>query len=335
MTLPPVRFNRTTFKFRRYIDANDRDQVKHICARVYNSRDYVPTLLPAYASGIGCEPFVLDSSEGVAAFIVVRHEEIMLEKDAISLREVYVDAVRVREDMRGVGVATTILSEATKLVRNSNLPSLRIISTTIPENKPMIRVFQKTGWKPVSNMIIWPKKDAIRCLHNTGRSMLESLNVVQKISTEATTLSSRWRRVGISEDIAALVRQLRSNESLFFRPGYFEAESLYCASSFLLNKLAEREQRSVWRLDCGENLVGLLFVRPQELGPTSKGPRNIISACVDDIHVAESVVVFGGNLMKEAMFHVSFDAGMNAEKMTSSPLLSSVESSPFIVYEHW
>ncbi|KAI0563964.1 Acyl-CoA N-acyltransferase [Gracilaria domingensis] len=328
--------NGNAFKFRRYFHASDRDDVKQICANVYNSQDYVPRLLPAYDSDIQCEPFVLEGSTGVAAFIVVRHKHPLIDQETPSYREVFIEALRVREDLSGVGLATTILLEATKVVRRAHgeVPDLRILSTTIPENKAMTRVFHKAGWTAVSNMTVWPKRGEGGYLQSTGNSMLESLEVVHKISSEAVILASRWQRISEADDIVALVKQLRRNRPRLLRPGYFVAEGIHRTSPFLANEHAKGEERSAWRLDSHGRTVGLLFMRPLVLQQSSNVPPNVVSACVDDLDVAESAVWFVGNFLKRTNFRVSFDDGMNAEKMKNSPLLSSVKSVQFVVYEH-
>ncbi|PXF44572.1 hypothetical protein BWQ96_05649 [Gracilariopsis chorda] len=323
----------TDFVLRSYSPAADLYQVRKLFSKDTCSREYAPDLLPQYATDVRFKPYILEGPMGVVAFVAIRN--LSADTDTSNKRLVFVEAVRVREDVRGAGLGTELMSTVVDNVRAAHPEKqhLRILATTVFQNEPMRRVFQKTGWTSAATMLLWPSDKKVLQVINSTAPTLEALGVANMVSPDVFVLSKQWKEIRTPSEILAIIHYLRDSGSEYLRPDLFTVEGAIASSRFLCHELAKQEGRSVWRLTRGENPAGLLFVRPRVLDPAVTTLDCTVSACIDGVHEAESAVVFAASREELPYFRIIFDNGMTPDMIATSPMLSLCGCFPFLVYE--
>jgi len=87
----PTQEEASTYAFREYNDATDKNAVSKMCKNVYDGTDIVPQLLTTYVNLTYCHPYVLTTDETVVAFFNIRD----LRSDQPSQHTYYIESLRV------------------------------------------------------------------------------------------------------------------------------------------------------------------------------------------------------------------------------------------------
>lgn len=332
MTLGPDKSS--TFYYRSYRD-EDHEDVLELCKNIYGGRDYVPRVVAACAADSSCSPRVIQSGSKVVAFCNVR----VLESDDEDHHVIYIEAVRVSESVQGRGLGTRILQETmdVTLAGVTSTKTVRFLSTTIPENMAMRRIFEKAGWACRSYAQIWPSYSAVLDVNESGNDVrhrvLDLLGVSCFIPHSAMAAIPLWEQVTESEEILRTMQTLREAGSCFLQPRYYSLDTATGASKFLQSQFCKEEGRTVWKLERELKPPVLVFLRLRTIQPSDPQPDQVASACAVDISGAECCIAFVASRQDLGCFRIVFDPAISSEAMKKSVLLSKLATSTFMIFE--
>ncbi|CAN8071390.1 unnamed protein product [Agarophyton chilense] len=326
-----------SFQFSPYNHEAHHGQLNALCRNVYNGRDVVPHMAISFSCDPQCAPYVLCGTMGVAAFVNLRLREQNPHGQPRNVL-VLVDSLRVREDLRGCGLATATMSAIEHVVqstfqpRHTHVRTACFLSVTNPANTAMRNVFHKLKWCSHQTMYVWPIIDVVQDAQMRDTSLFNALNLSQFITDQVRTLSQQWTSIQNAEQILNIMKLLHKRGASNYRPLYYDTESAECASQFLKHHLAAKEERSVWCLDVHGQVQGLLFVRAKILDPSEPCRCSLFSACVTNMQAAESCVVLATERLCINYFHFVFDAPISSHRISESRMLSCAAGDSFVIY---
>lgn len=323
----------STLCYRRYRH-EDHEDVLELCKNVYGT-DYVPKTLAAYTADSACSPRVIQSGSKVVAFCNVR----VLESDDEDHDVLFIEAIRVSGDLQGRGLGTRILQQTMDVLLGSanSTKIIRFLSTTVPQNKAMRRIFEKTGWACRGCVQIWPSYNIFRDANESGNDVqgrfLDLLDVSSFIPHCAMASIPRWEQVTEAKEVLRIMRSIQDDGSCFLLPRYYAVDTATGASKFLQSEFCKEEGRTIWKLERELKPPVLVFLRLRTVQPSDPQPDQVVSACAVDICGAECCVAFVASRQDLGCFRIVFDPAISSEAMKKSVLLSKLETSTFMIFE--
>ncbi len=320
---------------RPYDDARDRGQVREICRNVYGGTDRIPHLLPHLAASTSDYPLVLidTASDTVVAFVNLARRFSRASAAPLFLLE----AIRVAEHARGRGLGTAITAAAQLHAQrlSHRTASVRIMTTTIPDNRAAARIFDKLQFLPRGICHIWPHPNQIRHLRtdnaakgakfHSALEMLDELRIVLPLSSS----SACWTQVRDKTFALEIVRRMSaSSGSELFPLWYTPATAEDLVDPFLDPGGLDR---SVWILQREREVPAIAFVAIDGNGGHIRD--HFASAVVADLDAAEALIAFLAQFSNLGAFCLALDMTLTPAKISQSRILGSVQTDPFIIYE--
>lgn len=316
---------------------NDFDDVIDLCKSVYGGTDYVPKVLEALPEDSRCSPRVIHDGSKVIAFCNVRN----FESDDESHDVIYIEAVRVAESVRGQGFGTRILEETmyAAVANSGSTRMIRFLSTTVPGNLSMRRIFEKAGWACRGYSQIWPSYNTVTAISKSGQNacgrFLDLMDLGTLVPAEAKASIPLWEQVMDGQEILSILRVLHRSGGSFLLPRYFSLNTAAGAAKFLESKYCADEGRTVWKLEREGQLPMIVFLSLRTVQPSDQQPGQCISACVSNLSGAECCVAFVASRQDLGCFRIVFDTTLTEEEIKKSAFLSKVETSSFMIFETW
>lgn len=316
--------------FRPFQYTEDWQQIEEICRNVYNGHDGLVRRLANYAEDPMAHPHVLVDGSQVVAFCNLQFLSSYLDTEQI----VYFDGCRVLESRRSSGLATmimTALKDYAISVAKSGKP-LCFLSTSIPPNVAMCKVFKRLGMNASSELHLWPSfvdLDHIRTVRN-GR-MVDILGVTQLIPKSASPAFSNWKRISDGSEIRKALMDLQQIGCSGLLPLFFQIESPSEAADFLEES---GSGRAVWKLEKNGTARALLFVQRHTYSEPIYPNEGFLSACVADLEDLDNCIGFAAHLDSFDMFQIAIDCATGMNDKDSSSIISKAATSPYIIYKH-
>lgn len=322
---------------RDYDAVRDAEQLAHICRNVFNGTDRVPRALPAYVADPLCRPRVLVSphTNVPVAFANVRQ----LASGDARCGVVYVEAVRVAEEARGQGLGLRMTEDAMRVAQawGEEWLSSRILSTTVPRNARMRRIFERLGWACQGCVNIWPSHEVMRRVSESGVSpegnrmpLLDALQLSAVVPEQAAGCVSKWRQTTNKRQVLNVLHRLYMTSGSNLLPCYYAVDT---AQGGVETFCGENAGRSVWLLEQEGKTPGLLFITLQNTRPSWPSPDQVISVCVADVETAECALALLATLPQLDHFRIALSPAVTSEAIASSALLSSIPTSVYMIYE--
>lgn len=341
-------------------EENVASEIRSICDKLFWGADYVPKILGEYVLNDLTRPYIIqqndendkcsdgDSSKTrkIATFFVLRS----IVDGAGTLRSVWLEAVRVDERLRGLGITTALMETSVHIVAQSAY-GIPVRAAITCGDRAMETVMKRVAWDKVCTVGLWPhsdifyeQKSACEALaadaFNEG-TMLSRMNLMdsqQDYRDHASPFA--WSRVKDSNQVRSAIRALHAGgEASAWRASYFVVGDVEEAGRFLETPLAAAEGRSVWKYegrlaDDKNTIKALLFARPFIKEMASVEDDGTISAMVTHLKYLEPCVRFANGLKGFPVFRIAFEVTPDAEAFVqSSPLLAPGGLTLFSVYQ--
>lgn len=309
----------------------DHAQIEEMCKTVYAGHDSLPRDLKGHAEDESCFPHVLADGEEIVAFASLR----LLKGERAGLPCVYLEAVRVLGARRGAGLARRLCTGLCAFARRELADGrpLRIMSTSMWYNEPMLRIFRTCGMEYSFSGLMWPAGREVEPLRVAGESVETGLELGPLISARARSSVSDWVQLTARADIKRVLEELKACGASGMRLDWFNVITTDAAAMFLEEKASVKEERSVWKLKRDSLPPVLLFVRRNYLSMPQFPSEGFISACMARVEDLEYCVAFLSFLKRFDIYRMSIDYGGQENALERSPLLSKARGFGFIVYE--
>lgn len=320
---------------RPYDHKGDFEAVVEVCGGQAVGIEQVPGALSTYYQNDSDHPFVFCVRSKIVAFV---NAHIMKQKGEY-FGLVYIGSLRVATDEKGKGLGTIaierVMREMTSHIRT--VAKVKFFATTLAISAPVRTVFQKTGWHRHYVAHQWPSLRLLRGLKeggiNNATQVLNGLGISERIPAKVREAVRSWRELVVEEDIARHINKLsekyKCSEVVLKR---YAVDSHQERIEFLQSEWATLEQRSVWVLERESEAPVLLFIREKSVDPTSPFIFCDISAIAIDAEAAEHCVAFLDRCEGLGLYCIAFDPVISEEVLKSSPFLSQVDTSPFLVH---
>jgi len=188
---------------RPYNALSDRSHLDEICSNTFKgTNDYLPAMIPKYVADPDCRFIVLANAGKLDD-----ESEFGVPEACLNLRDLghgvrFLEAVRTRPESRGKGLGNMIISKMLEEVSESSSYE-KILSCTVAGNQAMRRIFDKTGFRQVTEITGlnfkvltkipgWSVHDKD---HRCDQTLVEALNLSNLISDQAKRDVESWQTV--------------------------------------------------------------------------------------------------------------------------------------------
>jgi GNAT superfamily N-acetyltransferase len=191
---PPLRL-------RRYRPGTaDLAHVTDICHGVYGGHDTLPRTLDGAAAERSAAVLCLadDADDALHAIVIMQPR---------GGAPAWLSSLRVRESMRGRGLAGRLLDAGEAAARAAPEGIKALMTATLDSNAPVVSALARRGWARQAEVDVWPTSEA-RAGAATLRAAAPGLDALLAGGAGAA-LARAWRPCASAEDLEALLLALR------------------------------------------------------------------------------------------------------------------------------
>lgn len=318
------------FKVRSFSSPQDKDNLAEICKDVWNGKDYLPNIAPAFEQDPSCD-FVIMEHEKTGEMVAAGNRRIFDEKGKV----IWIESIRVSTKFKGRGIATVLMKELCKRSREAG--AKEILSCTVDDNYAMKKVFGKAGvamnhrsnvqfseFQKLKSLPGWSAMDSDR----QPRNILKALDVEHLVQEEAK--SEHWKIIESEKELKSLLETLRNHGMSGHLPGLGKL-------LWLSDELRDSIRKGLVRKLCKKNgdppAVMALVKDPSIKSLRSKYVCSVVATTAHDFDSAlweackgEIVPLLGGS----PAFCLVFDGASSPGSLIESLPIS--RENPFVIY---
>eukprot|EP00746_Dinoflagellata_sp_MGD_P129573 gnl/MRDRNA2_/MRDRNA2_63721_c0_seq1.p1 gnl/MRDRNA2_/MRDRNA2_63721_c0~~gnl/MRDRNA2_/MRDRNA2_63721_c0_seq1.p1 ORF type:complete len:476 (-),score=69.50 gnl/MRDRNA2_/MRDRNA2_63721_c0_seq1:87-1514(-) len=236
-----------SYRIRQFDPVNDQKALESICKHVYGGTDY----LPSSAASLAKDP---------ASLLVVLEDLSLRQPVAVAnVRKIkpcmaWLEAVRTSAEHRGKGFAAHLTRY---LIDHCVRDNHEVYTCTASSNKPMQRVFNKTGmtflhqihqlsFSKIRKLPGWSPED-----QRPAEPLLKTLGLESRLHEKAGAL--QWSKVSSDKEFKLVMQKIKEAGGMGHLPGLWELLSESAATDSMVNG-------RMWKLEAtDDNLVAAVL----------------------------------------------------------------------------